>query len=58
MNETVDQNRTFVLDEGVPVLILTRGSETEGRHDLVEATQRPGTMTPCTCTPATTSACG
>jgi mannose-6-phosphate isomerase-like protein (cupin superfamily) len=46
MSETTGQNQNFVLDEGVRVLILTRGAETGGRHDLVEATQSPGTMTP------------
>jgi hypothetical protein len=46
MSQIADQDRNSVLEEGVRVLILTRGSETEGRHDLIEATQRPGAVTP------------
>jgi mannose-6-phosphate isomerase-like protein (cupin superfamily) len=38
--------RRFVLDPETSISILTSGVETDGRHDLVEATQLPDTATP------------
>jgi quercetin dioxygenase-like cupin family protein len=46
MSDATDPTREFALGAGTRVRILTRGVETAGRHDLVEATQRPGEMTP------------
>lgn len=46
MGELDGRHRTFLLGQEMRATILTRGAETEGRHDLVEAVQDPGTVTP------------
>jgi mannose-6-phosphate isomerase-like protein (cupin superfamily) len=46
MNERDGRYRSFVLGQEMRVTILTSGRETEGRHDVTEAVQEPGTMTP------------
>ena len=38
--------RQYVLEEGTRFTVLTRGVETGGRHDLVDAVQVPGSTTP------------
>jgi mannose-6-phosphate isomerase-like protein (cupin superfamily) len=38
--------REYVLAEGTRFAVLTPGTDTGGRHDLVEAVQAPGTTTP------------
>ncbi|GHJ42167.1 cupin domain-containing protein [Streptomyces sp. TS71-3] len=40
------EDREFVLGQELRVKILTTGAETEGRHDLVDASQPAGSMTP------------
>ncbi len=46
MSDTTDTPREYLLDEGTRFTVLTRGVDTEGRHDLVEAVQVAGTTTP------------
>jgi mannose-6-phosphate isomerase-like protein (cupin superfamily) len=46
MSRPDSRNRDFVLGQEMRVTILTRGEETEWRHDVVEAVQEPGTITP------------
>ncbi|HEV3465205.1 MAG TPA: hypothetical protein VG846_14645 [Actinomycetota bacterium] len=43
--------------EQVRVTILTTGAETDGRHDLIDSVLPAGSMSRCTCTPATRSGC-
>jgi hypothetical protein len=53
------RERQFVLGpEKVRATILTTGAETGGRHDFTDSWLPAGSMTPCTCTPGTRSACG
>jgi hypothetical protein len=40
------QRREYVLGQHLRVAILTAGTETDGRHDLVEARTPPGDCTP------------
>jgi quercetin dioxygenase-like cupin family protein len=40
------EQREYVLGQELKVTILTTGAETDGRHDLVEVVQPPGSMTP------------
>ena len=35
MSEPVGTDREFVVDEHLRITVLTRGAETDGRHDLV-----------------------
>ena len=39
-------DREYSLDAGTRFTVLTPGSDTGGRHDVVEAVQAPGTTTP------------
>jgi mannose-6-phosphate isomerase-like protein (cupin superfamily) len=45
-NITRAQQREFVLGHDFHATILTTGAETEGRHDVTEATQPAGARTP------------
>jgi hypothetical protein len=50
--------RQFVMGpEKVRATILTTGAETDGRHDLIDTVLPARSMTRCTCTPATRTAC-
>lgn len=40
------QERAYVLGPGLQFTVLTRGSETDGRHDLVDGFKAPGATTP------------
>jgi mannose-6-phosphate isomerase-like protein (cupin superfamily) len=46
MTDLNGQRREYVLGQHLRVAILTAGTETDGRHDLVEARTPPGDCTP------------
>jgi quercetin dioxygenase-like cupin family protein len=46
MRESESRYPDLVLGREMRAVILTRGAETDGRHDLTEAVQEPGTVTP------------
>ncbi len=45
MSDLSGRHDVYLLGQDLRVTVLTRGAETEGRHDVVQGVQRPGATT-------------